>query len=99
MRDVARRARPPPARPPGCRTQYPEPANGKQAVGGKVEGSQRFVRPSIAFELVGGRAGCPRGKGKSVKVALTACPRQLLTILNAMLRDGAAWDASAALAA
>jgi transposase len=32
--------------------------------------------------------------GKAKKVALVACMRKLLTILNAMLRDGAAWDAS-----
>jgi transposase len=28
------------------------------------------------------------GAGKAKKVALTACMRKLLTILNAMLRDG-----------
>jgi transposase len=32
--------------------------------------------------------------GKPKKVALVACMRKLLTILNAMLRDGAAWDVS-----
>jgi len=32
--------------------------------------------------------------GKPKKVALVACMRKLLTILNAMLRDGAAWDES-----
>ena len=31
-------------------------------------------------------------KGKSVKVALVACMRKLLTILNAMLRDGQRWN-------
>ncbi len=31
--------------------------------------------------------------GKPAKVALTACMRKLLTILNAMVRDGAPWDA------
>jgi transposase len=31
--------------------------------------------------------------GKPPKVALIACMRKLLTILNAMLRDGASWDA------
>jgi transposase len=30
--------------------------------------------------------------GKAKKVALTACMRKLLTILNAMARDGAAWN-------
>jgi transposase len=33
-------------------------------------------------------------KGKPPKVALVACMRKLLTILNAMARDHAAWDAS-----
>jgi transposase len=33
------------------------------------------------------------GAGKPKKVAIVACMRKLLTILNAMLRDGAMWDA------
>lgn len=33
-----------------------------------------------------------RERGKPPKVALTACMRKLLTILNAMARDGALWD-------
>lgn len=32
--------------------------------------------------------------GKPRKVALVACMRKLLVILNAMLRDQARWDAS-----
>ena len=32
--------------------------------------------------------------GKPKKVAIVACMRKLLTILNAMLRDNAAWDAT-----
>jgi transposase len=32
--------------------------------------------------------------GKPKKVAIVACMRKLLTIINAMLRDRAAWDAS-----
>lgn len=31
--------------------------------------------------------------GKPKKVAIVACMRKLLTILNAMLRDNAVWDA------
>ena len=31
-------------------------------------------------------------KGKPPKVAIVACMRKLLTILNAMVRDGTAWD-------
>lgn len=33
------------------------------------------------------------GAGKPKKVAMVACMRKLLTVLNAMLRDGAMWDA------
>lgn len=35
-----------------------------------------------------------KAAGKPAKVALVACMRKLLTILNAMLRDQSAWDAS-----
>jgi transposase len=35
-----------------------------------------------------------KSAGKASKVALTACSRKLLTILNAMVRDGTRWDAS-----
>ncbi|WP_457417551.1 transposase, partial [Roseateles sp. P5_E7] len=31
--------------------------------------------------------------GKAKKVALVACMRKLLTVINAMLRDQATWDA------
>lgn len=34
-----------------------------------------------------------RAAGKPAKVALTACMRKLLTILNAIVRDGAPWNA------
>ena len=34
-----------------------------------------------------------RAAGKPAKVALTACMRRLLTILNAIVRDGVAWNA------
>jgi len=33
-----------------------------------------------------------RGRGKRPKVALVACMRKLLTILNAMVRDGTDWE-------
>jgi transposase len=36
-----------------------------------------------------------RAAGRPAKVALTACMRKLLTILNAILRDRKAWEASA----
>ena len=35
-----------------------------------------------------------REKGKPPKVAQIACMRKLLTILNAMVRDGASWNPS-----
>jgi transposase len=38
-------------------------------------------------------------KGKEVKVALVACMRKLLTVLNAMMRDGKKWQPSLALVA
>ena len=34
-------------------------------------------------------------RGKPPKVALTACMRKLLVIVNAMVRDGALWDPAA----
>jgi transposase len=40
-----------------------------------------------------------RGNGKVAKVALVACMRKLLTILNAMLRDGRPWCPPSALGA
>ncbi|MBF0291766.1 MAG: hypothetical protein HQK86_06360 [Nitrospinae bacterium] len=33
-----------------------------------------------------------RASGKCFKVAMTACERKLLVILNAMVRDGSAWN-------
>lgn len=38
-----------------------------------------------------------RAQGKHPKVALTACMRKLLTILNAMLKEGTAWQPNLAL--
>lgn len=35
-----------------------------------------------------------RERGKAAKVAIVACMRKMLTILNAMLRDNAHWDAA-----
>jgi len=39
-----------------------------------------------------------RGAGKSAKLALVACMRKLLTILNAILRDGRPWSPTTTLA-
>jgi transposase len=41
--------------------------------------------------VYGGRAPV-RAAGKPAKVALTACMRKLLTILNAIARDGMPWQ-------
>ena len=35
--------------------------------------------------------------GKSKKLALTACMRKLLTILNSMVRDGSCWNPAVAI--
>lgn len=35
-----------------------------------------------------------RSKGKAFKVAMTACVRKLVTILNAMVRDNKKWAAA-----
>jgi len=40
----------------------------------------------------------PRAAGKPVKVALTACMRKLLAILNAIARSGTPWRPARALA-
>jgi transposase len=37
--------------------------------------------------------------GKAHKVAMTACMRKLLTILNAMIKNGSPWRASCPVAA
>jgi transposase len=39
------------------------------------------------------------GRGKAKKVALVACMRKLLIWLNAMMRDGAPWNAEVHLVA
>ena len=40
-----------------------------------------------------------RGSGKPAKVALTACMRKLLTMLNAMIRDNQSWRSTGAIQA
>ncbi len=49
--------------------------------------SQRYTNPVICefYERL-------RERGKPPKVALTACMRKLLAILNAMARDGVPWN-------
>ncbi|HYV67073.1 MAG TPA: hypothetical protein VE964_12585 [Myxococcales bacterium] len=40
--------------------------------------------------------GSLRAAGKPAKVALTACMRKLIVILNALIRDQVAWTLEAA---
>ena len=70
---------------------------GKRAIGGgraalraclymAVVAAVRVGNPAVA-----GFYGRLRAAGKPAKLALTACVRKLVVILNAMLRTGTAW--------
>jgi len=75
---------------------------GKRAVwGGRAQ-----VRSALYMSVMAGEYGtmieygpftstCGR-RGKPAKVALVACMRKLLTILNAMIRDGKPWESERA---
>ena len=65
-----------------------------------VWGGRASVRTAMYMAALSGRRWNPqlqvfyerlRAAGKPKKVALIACARKLLTILNAMLRDNACW--------
>jgi len=65
-----------------------------------IAGGRKLVRCALYMAALSGLRCNPvlkaffarlRGKGKEGKVALTACMRKLLTILNAMLRAATAW--------
>ncbi|MCY3019825.1 MAG: transposase, partial [Planctomycetota bacterium] len=65
-----------------------------------VWGGRASVRTALYMAALCGRRWNPqlrsfyerlRAAGKPKKVALIACARKLLTILNAMLRDKASW--------
>jgi len=65
-----------------------------------VWGGRASVRTALYMAALCGRRWNPqlrrfyerlRAAGKPKKVALIACARKLLTILNAMLRDNARW--------
>ena len=67
----------------------------------RIRGGRSAVRHVIYMATVSARTHNPVirsfyqrliAAGKPPKVALVACMRKLLTILNAMFRDGAAWD-------
>lgn len=66
-----------------------------------VWGGRHSVRAALYMKVVAATRSNPvigafyqrlREAGKPPKVALTACMRKLLVILNAMVRDGAQWD-------
>ena len=66
-----------------------------------IEGGRRLVRRALYMAALAGIRFNPvlkafyqrlRARGKEAKVALTACMRKLITILNAMLRDGKPWQ-------
>lgn len=66
-----------------------------------IAGGRRPVRRALYMAALTGIRFNPvlkafyqrlRGRGKEGKVALTACMRKLITILNAMLRDGRPWQ-------
>jgi transposase len=66
-----------------------------------IAGGRKLVRRALYMAALSAsrcnpvlKAFCQRlrAKGKEAKVALTACMRKLITILNAMLRDGTAWQ-------
>ncbi|MYE54240.1 MAG: IS110 family transposase [Chloroflexi bacterium] len=66
-----------------------------------VSGGRSRVRKTLYMAALSARRHNPvirafyerlESAGKSGKVAMVACVRKLLVILNAMLRDGASWD-------
>ena len=74
--------------------------SGKRQGKRAIEGGRRLVRRALYMAALAGTRFNPvlrafyqrlRADGKEAKVALVACMRKLITILNAMLRDGKAW--------
>ena len=73
-----------------------------------VSGGRARVRTALYMAALVGTRHNPilkafyarlRAAGKPAKVALVACMRKLLIIVNAMVRDGRAWDAARSVAA
>jgi transposase len=71
----------------------------------RIQGGRARVRTALYMAAVVGSRFNPRLKsfyevlranGKSAKVALIACARKLLVILNALVRDGQRWNPEAA---
>jgi transposase len=71
-----------------------------------IAGGRKFVRRALYMAALSGISCNPvlkpfyqrlRARGKEGKVALTACMRKLITILNAMVRDGNTWQPPAQL--
>jgi transposase len=69
----------------------------------RVWGGRATVRSALYMSILSATKWNPvirvfyqrlRAQGKPPKVAMVACMRKLLTILNAMLRDGRSWDPS-----
>lgn len=74
---------------------------------GQIRGGRRIVRTALFLAAVVGSRHNPilrafrqrlEAAGKPKKVILIACAHKLLTILNAMLRDGTNWNPEAAMA-
>lgn len=77
--------------------------SGKQRGKRVIAGGRRGVRTALYMSALGATHWNPilqkyyqklKQKGKCFKVAITACMRKLLTILNAILRDGVPWNYS-----
>ncbi|MCE3044438.1 IS110 family transposase [Legionella sp. 16cNR16C] len=68
----------------------------------KIKGGRAQVRAALYMAVLSAKRHNPKikqfyerllAKGKLKKVALTACMRKLLVIMNAMMRDKSKWDA------
>lgn len=75
--------------------------SGKRQGKRAIAGGRKLVRCALYMAALSGTRWNPviqtfykrlRADGKEAKVALTACMRKLLLILNAMLRDGKSWQ-------
>jgi transposase len=75
--------------------------SGKRSGGRSIWGGRGAVRTALSMAVVSGVAHNPLLKtfsdrlcaqGKPTKVAMVACMRKLLTIANAMVRDGLLWS-------
>lgn len=76
-------------------------ASGASSKRARIAGGRAVVRTALYLPTLAAKRHNPIirafyerliAKGKPVKVALIACQRKLLTMLNAMLRDGTLWS-------